>query len=134
VSTDDFASWDNPIDWWPELLDLVLRPPAAGGRVSYQPRSWDGSERGRVGIEPLGTVIVEGVTSSRQAFPSYLAYSIWVETPRELRLRRGLKRDGVDAATLWKRWIEAEDNYIETERPAERADHVLRGDKNLWVT
>ncbi len=133
VPTDDFASWDNPIDWWPQLLDLVLKPLAAGVRASYQPTSWDGTGRERVNIEPLGTVIVEGVSSSRLAFRSHLAFAVWVETPRDLRLRRGLERDGATAATLWERWMEAEDQYIDAERPAERADVVLRGDENLWV-
>ncbi len=26
VRTDDFASWDNPFDWWPELIEKVLVP------------------------------------------------------------------------------------------------------------
>ena len=134
VPTDDFASWDNPVDWWPQLLELVLKPLAAGDRASYQPTSWDGNERGPVGVEPSGTVILEGVTSSRQLFRPYLAYSIWVATPREVRVRRGLERDGADAMTHWKRWMEAEDQYIGRERPEERADLVIRGDKNLWAT
>jgi uridine kinase len=134
VPTDDFASWDDPVDWWAQLLELVLKPLAAGDRASYQPTSWDGNEREPVGVEPSGTVILEGVTSSRQLFRPYLAYSIWVATPREVRLQRGLERDGADAMTHWKRWMEAEDQYIERERPEERADLVIRGDKNLWAT
>ena len=79
-------------------------------------------------------MILEGVTSPRQLFRPYLAYSIWVATPREVRVQRGLERDGADAMAQWKRWIEAEDHYIERERPEERADLVIRGDKNLWAT
>ena len=26
VHTDDFASWDNPTDWWPRLLEELLEP------------------------------------------------------------------------------------------------------------
>jgi uridine kinase len=133
VATDDFASWDEPVDWWPRLLELVLRPLAAGEPVSFRPTSWDGSARAPVRIEPRGTVLLEGVTSSQQAFQPYLAYSIWVETPRKLRLRRGLERDGASALAQWERWMEAEDNYIENERPAERADVILGGDGDLWV-
>jgi len=132
VSTDDFASWDNPIDWWPRLLESLLKPLAAGQRGLYQPTSWDGTEREAVRIEPGGTVILEGVTASREAFRPYLAYSIWVETPRELRLRRGLERDGADSTMQWERWMQAEDQYIARERPAERADFVVRGDASLW--
>lgn len=43
VHTDDFASWDNPIDWWPELLAQVLEPLARGDAASFVP----GAGRGR---------------------------------------------------------------------------------------
>jgi deoxyadenosine/deoxycytidine kinase len=26
VHTDDFASWDNLVDWWPELIERLLVP------------------------------------------------------------------------------------------------------------
>ena len=77
-------------------------------------------------------MILEGVTASREAFRPYLAYSVWVETPREVRLARGLKRDGTGARANWKAWMEEEDSYINSERPAEHADFVLPGDDALW--
>jgi uridine kinase len=80
-----------------------------------------------VTIEAGGTVIVEGVTASREAFRRYLAYAIWVETPRELRLARGLERDGEAKRPLWEQWMAAEDAYVERERPQEHADAVLAG-------
>jgi uridine kinase len=72
-------------------------------------------------------VIVEGVTASRAEFRPYLAFSIWIETPRELRLERGLARDGVSALAQWQAWMAVEDRYVERERPAEHADVVLPG-------
>jgi uridine kinase len=133
VRTDDFASWENPVDWWPELVERALKPLAAGDPARYRPSSWGGEEREPVEIEPADIVILEGVTASRQAFRPYLAYSIWIETPPELRLKRGLERDGEQARSQWKDWMEAEDRYVERERPADRADCVLRGDRGLWV-
>lgn len=133
VSTDDFASWANPIDWWPDLIEKVLAPLAAGRNVQYTPTSWGGPPKGDVIIQPGGTVLLEGVGASREAFRPYLTYSIWIETPRELRLRRGLARDGEDARDDWDRWMAAEDAYVERERPAEHADVVLPGDADLWT-
>ena len=26
VHTDDFASWENPVDWWPDLIERALQP------------------------------------------------------------------------------------------------------------
>ena len=133
VHTDDFASWDNPIDWWPEVIEKVLAPLAAGRSACYTPTTWGGPQKDNVVIEPGGLVVLEGVTASRRAFRPYLAYSIWVETARELRLRRGMQRDGQDARADWECWMAGEDAYIEQERPEEQADAVLPGDADLWT-
>jgi deazaflavin-dependent oxidoreductase (nitroreductase family) len=134
IQTDDFASWENPIDWWPRLLELALEPLAKGTPACFQPTSWGGEEREPVQIKPAGTVILEGVSASREAFQPFLAYSIWVETPRDVRLQRGLERDGAEARARWEQWMEEEDLYMERELPAERANLVVRGDQDLWMT
>lgn len=131
IQTDDFASWENPVDWWPELIARALEPLAAGVPARYDPSSWGGEEREPLQIEPGAFVILEGVTASRQEFRRFLAYAIWIETPRDLRLKRGLERDGEQARAQWERWMEEEDRYVERERPAEHADCVLSGNENL---
>ena len=132
IHTDEFASWDNPVDWWPEMLERAVKPLAAGESARYKPTAWGGEEHALVVVEPGGTVVLEGVTTSRNAFRPYLAYSIWIETARAVRLRRGIDRDGEGARAQWGRWMEQEDRYIESERPYEHADVVLRGDRDLW--
>lgn len=133
VHTDDFAGWDNPIDWWPELIEKVLAPLAAGRPARYTPTTWEGPGKEDVVVDPGGLVILEGVTASRHAFRPYLAYAIWIKTPRALCLRRGLDRDGEAARGNWERWMAEEDAYIKRERPAEHADLVLPGDADLWI-
>ena len=133
IQTDDFASWDEPLDWWPRLLDEVLEPLAAGRAAEFVPTSWDGRARDPVVVEPADFAILEGVSSSRAAFRPYLAYSIWVETPREVRLARGLARDGESMRARWDEWMAAEDRYVQDERPAEHVNLILPGDADLWV-
>lgn len=111
VHTDDFASWDNPIDWWPELRRRVLMPLAVGHSAVYLPTSWDGEVNAQVVIQPAEFLVLEGVTASRHEFQPYLAYAIWIETPRGVRLQRGLERDGVEARDRWEEWMAAEDLY-----------------------
>ena len=132
ISADDFASWEIPMGSGAALLETVLIPIAAGQSVEFEPTAWGGSPKARVLIEPAEFMILEGVGSSREEFRPYLSFCIWVETPRELRLRRGLLRDGEDAGSRWRDWMAAEDAYIERERPAEHADLVLPGDEGLW--
>ena len=133
IHTDDFASWNNPVDWWPELFEKVLAPLAAGRSARYTHTSWDGTKMKEVVIEPANFVVLEGVTASRAAFRPYLTYSIWIETSRELRLRRGLHRDGEGARADWDRWMAQEDVYLDQEQPAEHADLILPGDRDLWT-
>ncbi|MDE1854482.1 MAG: (d)CMP kinase [Thaumarchaeota archaeon] len=133
IHTDDFASWENPTNWWPELIDKVLKPIAAGSPARFVPTRWGGPERSEVTVEPRDFLILEGVTASREAFRPYLTYSIWIETPRDLRLQRGIERDGEDMRAQWDEWMAGEDSYVERERPAEHADLVLRGDEDMWT-
>ena len=128
VQTDDFASWDDPVDWWPRLLDDVLRPLARGETARFVRSSWGREEDGTwAEVAPSEFVILEGVSASREAFRPFLTYSIWVEAPREVRLARGLERDGDDARRQWEEWMTEEDRYVARERPRERADRVVQG-------
>jgi uridine kinase len=133
LQTDDFASWENPLDWWPRLIAEALEPLSLNQTARFTRTHWanSGREEWRE-VEPAPFVILEGVSASREAFQPFLTYSIWIETPRELRLRRGLDRDGERARGLWEEWMAQEDRYIERERPQDRADLVLAGDKS-WT-
>jgi uridine kinase len=128
VCTDDFASWERPLEWWPRLIEQVLGPLSRNQPGRYQRSDWDTRQLAEWHDVPVAPFLVlEGVTSSRAAFAPYLAFKVWVETPREERLRRGLGRDGQDALELWHEWMAREDAYIADERPDEHADLVVRG-------
>jgi uridine kinase len=133
LHTDDFASWDNPLDWWPRLVAEVLEPLARDERARYRRTDWGNEDHEEWGeVVPSEFLILEGVGASREAFRPFLTYSIWVDVPRSLRLRRGLERDGQEARGQWEKWMSEEDDYIERERPQEWADVVLPGDRDLW--
>lgn len=133
VHTDDFASWDNPLNWWPRLLDEVLEPLARNEATRYRRSNWERMEQETWGeVEPSEFVILEGVSASREAFRPFLTYSVWVETPPEVRLRRGLERDGAEARAQWEAWMAEEDDYVSRERPHGYVDLILPGDQDLW--
>ncbi len=128
VPTDDFASWDQPLNWWPRLLDEVLKPLAQDKAARYQRYDWASKRLAEWReIKPSEFLIIEGVSSSRKAFRPYLAMSVWVETPREERLRRGLERDGEEERSQWEEWMRQEDEYVARENPHENADLVVSG-------
>lgn len=128
VHTDDFASWDNPLDWWPRLIEQVLAPLSEGKPACYQRYDWDVQQLAEWHEVPIGQyLIIEGVSSSRREFRPYLAAAIWVATPREECLRRGLQRDGQEALDQWLQWQAEEDRYVARDRPDKQADLVVSG-------
>ena len=128
VHTDDFASWEVPLDWWPRLRDQVLIPLSHGQTAHYQPYDWDARAlTDWIDVAPGGLVLLEGVSSSRSAFRPFLSRSIWVDTPRATRLSRGLERDGTAAHEQWLRWMAEEDAWALKESPADCADCIISG-------
>src|SRR6266498_1684219 len=99
VQIDDFVSWPDFAGWWSRFEVQVLQPILDGRDARCQVRDWANDEFGTslAGWKTLPwspVVVVEGVTCTRRAAAGRLAYSIWVEVPEQLRLDRGIDRDG----------------------------------------
>jgi hypothetical protein len=127
VTVDDFVSWVDPYGWWPRFTAQVLEPLSRGRDARYQARDWVGDEFGDA-LGPWKTaawapvIVVEGAGCARQAAAPYLAYAIWVQAPDDLRLARGLDRDGEDHRELWVRWMAAERDFYAADGTRGRAD------------
>jgi len=52
---------------------------------------------------------------------------LWIDAPHDVRLRRGLERDGAAARTQWDAWMCSEDDYVRYVRPAQTADRRIAG-------
>jgi uridine kinase len=127
LHTDDFAGWDLP-DWPERLLAEALEPLARGVAATFVASTWGGvPERPPITVPAGGTVVLEGCSAARALFRPYLAYAIWIETPRDLCLERGLARDGEQMRVHWERWLADEDAYIERERPQDYVDRIVHG-------
>ena len=129
VHTDDFASHDEFLDWWPRLLADVIEPLSQHKPATFRPYDWVHRRPGApTTIAPADVVVLEGVGATRQAWRDRLALAIWVDTDSGLRLRRGLQRDGEALADFWREWRLAEDRYVAEENPPAYADLVVAGD------
>jgi uridine kinase len=128
---DDFGSWEEGFNPY-RLRSQALGPLARHSPARYQ--AWDWNLR-RFGptrlVEPAEFVIVEGVSSSRKELSDILGYRIWVDAPRDMRLARGLERDGQKARPLWDKWAAWEEDYVHSERPDQRADIIADGAPSL---
>ncbi|NEB77627.1 uridine kinase [Streptomyces sp. SID14478] len=138
VHVDDFyrpSDEPRPADGFGPDFDLtrlheqVLRPAHDGGPIRYQRFDWDTDALAEWHELPDGVpVIVEGVYSTRAAVRDLYTFTVYCETPRALRLSRGLERDGAEAESQWvDGWMPAEDRYTEAEKPYSYADLVVDG-------
>lgn len=125
VSTDDFATWDDPVAWWPRLEAGVLRPLAAGKPGCYRRLDWS-SGRPEPGAEvtvPVPDVLVlEGVSSGRRSVRTRLSRLYWLDGGDEAtRLARALARDGAGARAELERWQAFERGWFAIDETAAAA-------------
>lgn len=114
---------------WQRLLKQVLEPLSRDEPGYYQRYDWLRDQLTDFHTLPVGgIVVVEGVYAMMSALRPLYDYTVWVNCPAEIRLARGLDRDGEAARDLWvNRWMPAEARYMERERPADHANLVIDG-------
>ncbi len=136
IHTDDFAGWDNPLNWWQAVVQEVFEPIQKGvTSLSYHPASWwENHHPEPIENQPVTSVmILEGVCSSRKEFDEYISLRFFVDTPKEVCLKRGIERDkgtgkSVEELTkMWEDWFKEEDKYFERDNPKIKADVVTDG-------
>lgn len=128
IHTDDFAAVDNPIDWWPRLLEEVIKPLIRGDAARYRRYDWPSETLAEWHtIEPAPIVIIEGVSEGRSEWAAHLSFLVWIETPPDQRLRRCVERDGIAALDDWESYKAGEDAHYARDLTRERADVVIEG-------
>ena len=127
VSTDEF--WDGEGFDIERLSREVVTPLSRGAAATFASYDWAARERrGSRTIEPTGVVVVEGVCALHRILRDAYAVRVWVETPYDLRLERGVARDGEAARTTWTEvWMPSEDRYVERDDPISSADVIVDG-------
>lgn len=125
---------DDLYDGWEGLprltdqLEPLLRPLARGAAGSYRRYDWEaGRYAETVTVAPCPLLVLEGVGSGSRAHADLTTVLVWVWAPADLRLRRGLERDGSALAGRWRQWMLDEDALFVREETAGRADLFVDG-------
>ena len=125
VSTDAFATWDDPVAWWPQLVDGVLRPLAGGEPGVYRRVDWStGAPRPgelvRVAVPDV--LVLEGVSSGRTSVRPLLSHLCWLSGGSAAdRLAKTVARDGEAARAELGRWQRFERGWFAVDGTAEAA-------------
>ena len=128
VSTDEF--WDGAefelSRLRVEVIDALLHDETA----EYRAFDWKAQQpfpTPRV-VRPWGVIVIEGVCALHGLFREAYDLRVWVEAPREMRLARGIARDGEGARQVWEtQWMPSEDRYVQRDDPISAADLIVDG-------
>lgn len=125
---------DDLYDGWTGLphltdqLDAILLPLAAGRAGSYRRYDWAaGAYAETQAVAPVDLLILEGVGSGALPHAARITTLVWVTAPLELRIDRGLARDGTAVAPFWRQWMVDEAAHHARERTRSRADLLVDG-------
>ena len=127
VSTDEF--WDGKEFEIGRIAREVVVPLSRGLSARFSSYDWAaGERRGLRTVEPTGVVVVEGVCALHRMLRDAYAVRVWVEASYEVRLARGVARDGEEARRTWTEvWMPSEDRYVERDDPVACAHLVVDG-------
>ena len=129
VHMDDlYAGW-TLVGAAARLAAGALRPLRSGRPGAVHRYDW---AAGAFAAEPTvvpaaAALVVEGCGSCAPSLDALTTLRVWVEAPAEVRLRRGLARDGEQLRAQWLRWQELEAAAFAAQRTRERADLCVDG-------
>lgn len=127
VATDSF--WDGAQFDLPRLRTQVLDTLLRGETAVYDEWDWHAKRLNRRrSVEPIGVVVIEGVCALHQMFRADLDVRIWVDAPHDLRLTRGVARDGEAMRSTWTDvWMPSEEAYVARDHPVAVAQFIFDG-------
>ena len=129
VPTDHFATWADPVSWWPRLVAGVLIPLSRGEAGRYRRTDWSGGiprpgETVEVAVPDV--LVVEGVSAGRRSVRPMLSCLVWVEVnPEDKRLARSVRRDGAHTHADFVRWQAFERGWFAVDGTRAAADLLV---------
>lgn len=126
VHMDDlFEGWDG-LPTVDAQLGGLLRPLAAGRPGTYRRYDWHaGAWAETVTVAPAPLLVLEGVGSGSLEVADLVTVLVWVEAAYDVRMRRGIERDGDDFAPYWEAWAVAEQEHFARHGTRERVDLIV---------
>jgi uridine kinase len=127
VATDAF--WTGSSFDLERLRTSVLDRLLAGEVAEFDEWDW-ASKSANTGrrLRPEGLIIVEGVCALHEMFRDDLRVRVWVDAPRDVRLERGVARDGEASRATWEHvWMPNERSYVERDDPISCAHLLVDG-------
>ena len=114
---------------WQRLRDEVLLPLRNKRFARYRRYDWKRDELAETHeIQACGIIVVEGVYCTRRELADLYDIRVWIDCPRDVRLARGINRDGETGRNRWEfDWQPCEERYVQEHDPKQTAHFVIPG-------
>ncbi|MGJ3509784.1 4-amino-4-deoxy-L-arabinose transferase [Enemella sp. A6] len=120
---DLIPGWDGLAEAPRLLTEQILEPLGQGRSGAYRRWDWYADDWAEiVEVPPVELLLIEGCGSSVRPAGDYAAVRLWLDAPAEVRMARGLARDGETYRPYWQRWAAQEAALFGADGTAERAD------------
>jgi uridine kinase len=123
-----YAGWAGLDEGIATVATSVVAPLRDGRPGHYRRYDWHRAcfAEQRV-VAPCDVLVIEGVGSGSSSYDDAITCLVWVDTPSDVRLSRGLARDGEQLREQWPAWTAREQAMFARERTRDRADLVVDG-------
>ncbi len=130
---DLYDGWDGAVRGFGLLRDHVLKRLADGREGRYRRYDWNSGAYAELHLVPvtIELLIVEGVTSCDRDADPWQSLRVWIETSNEVRLDRGIERDGEALRDQWLEWMRWERDHFAVEHTRQRAQVIVDGDPTV---
>jgi uridine kinase len=127
---DLYDGWDGAVRGFGLLRDHVLKRLADGREGRYRRYDWNSGAYAELHLVPatVELLIVDGVTSCDRDADPWQSLRVWIETSNEVRLDRGIERDGEALRDQWLEWMRWERDHFAVEHTRQRAQVIVDGD------
>lgn len=126
---DLYEGWDGAVRGFALLRDHVLARLADGREGRYRRYDWAAGAYAELHVVPVTVdlLIIDGVTSGDRDADAWQSLKIWIETTNEVRLDRGIDRDGEALRDRWLDWMRWERDHFAAENTRARANLIIDG-------
>ena len=134
IHMDDlYDGWTGAERGFALLRDHVLQRLSDGREGRYRRYDWHTAAYAEIHVVPVTVdlLIVEGVTSCDRDADRFQSLRVWIETTNEVRLDRGIERDGEALRDHWLDWMRWERDHFADQSTRDRAQVVVDGNPAL---
>jgi uridine kinase len=134
VHMDDlYDGWTGAVRGFGLLRDHVLQRMADGREGRYRRYDWHVGAYAELHVVPVTVelLIVEGVTSCDRDADRWQSLRLWIETSNEIRLDRGIARDGEALRDHWLDWMRWERDHFAEQDTRSRAHVIIDGNPSI---